>query len=77
MEVAGPLGTPLGLATSPDSHFAFLHFFSMGMVLIPVSWTMSRTSVHIRPGPTPWISTSRGIWALGEPTMKLEPRLSL
>ena len=24
--------------TSPDSHFAFLHFFSMGMVLIPVSW---------------------------------------
>jgi len=30
---------------SPDSHFAFLHFFSMGMVLIPVSGTMSRTSV--------------------------------
>ena len=29
---------------SPDSHFAFLHFFSMGMVLIPVSCTMSRTS---------------------------------
>ena len=28
---------------SPDSHFAFLHFFSMGMVLIPVSCTMSRT----------------------------------
>ena len=31
---------------SPDSHFAFLHFFSMGMVLIPVSCTVSRTSVH-------------------------------
>ena len=31
---------------SPDSHFAFLHFFSTGMVLIPVSCTMSRTSVH-------------------------------
>ena len=31
---------------SSDSHFAFLHFFSMGMVLIPVSSTMSRTSVH-------------------------------
>ena len=31
---------------SRDSHFAFLHFFSMGMVLIPVSCTMSRTSVH-------------------------------
>ena len=29
---------------SPDSHFAFLHFFSMGMVLIPVSSTMSQTS---------------------------------
>ena len=26
---------------SPDSHFAFLHFFSMGMVLIPVSCAMS------------------------------------
>ena len=26
---------------SSDSHFAFLHFFSMGMVLIPVSCTMS------------------------------------
>ena len=24
----------------PDSHFAFLYFFSMGMVLIPVSCTM-------------------------------------
>ena len=31
---------------SPDSHFAFLHFFSMEMVLIPVSCTMSLTSVH-------------------------------
>ena len=31
---------------SPDSHFAFSHFFSMGMVLIPVSCTMSRTSVQ-------------------------------
>ena len=31
---------------SPDSHFAFSHFFSMGMVLIPVSCTMSQTSIH-------------------------------
>lgn len=31
---------------SSDSHFAFLHFFSMGMVLIPVSCTVSRISVH-------------------------------
>ena len=31
---------------SPDSHFAFLHFFSMGMVLIPIFCTMSRTSFH-------------------------------
>ena len=36
--------------TSPDSHFAFLHFFSMGMVLIPVSCTMSRTSFHSSSG---------------------------
>ena len=35
---------------SPDSHFAFLHFFSMGMVLIPVSCTVSRTSVHSSSG---------------------------
>ena len=33
---------------SPDSHFTFLHFFSMGMVLIPVSCTMSRTSELIK-----------------------------
>ena len=26
---------------SSDSHFAFLHFFFLGMVLIPVSCTMS------------------------------------
>ena len=31
---------------SPDSHLAFSHFFSMGMVLIPVSCTMSWTSFH-------------------------------
>ena len=30
---------------SSDSHFAFLHFFSMGMVLIPVSFTIDRKSV--------------------------------
>ena len=35
---------------SPDSHFHFLHFFSMGMVLIPVSCTMSWTSVHSSSG---------------------------
>ena len=32
---------------SPCSHFAFLHFFSMGMVLIPVSCTMSQTSFQV------------------------------
>ena len=35
---------------SSDSHFAFLHFFSMGMVLIPVSCTMSWTSFHSSSG---------------------------
>ena len=35
---------------SSDSHFAFLHFFSMGMVLIPVSCTLSRTSFHSSSG---------------------------
>ena len=32
--------------SSSDSHFAFLHFFFLGMVLIHVSCTMSQTSVH-------------------------------
>ena len=31
---------------SSDSHFVFSHFFSMGMLLIPVSYTMSWTSIH-------------------------------
>ena len=35
---------------SSDNHFAFLHFFSMGMVLIPVSCTMSQTSIHSSSG---------------------------
>src|SRR5574337_667739 len=35
---------------SSDSHFAFLHFFFLGMVLIPVSCTMSRTSIHSSSG---------------------------
>ena len=35
---------------SSDSHFAFLHFFSMGMVLIRISCTVSLTSVHSSSG---------------------------
>ena len=35
---------------SSASHFAFLHFFSMGMVLMPVSCTMSQTSIHSSSG---------------------------
>ena len=31
---------------SSDSYFAFLHFFFLGMVLIPASYTVSGTSVH-------------------------------
>ena len=31
---------------SSDSHFSFLHFFFLGMVLIPVPCTVSRTSVY-------------------------------
>ena len=36
---------------SPESHFAFLHLFSMGMVLIPVSCTMG--DGNIRPPDLP------------------------
>ena len=35
---------------SSDSHFAFLHFFFLGMVLIPVSCTVSQSSVHSSSG---------------------------
>ena len=38
---------------SSDSHFAFLHFFFLGMVLIPASCTMSRTSIHSSSGTLP------------------------
>ena len=40
-----PLEGPAICKASPGSHFAFLHFFSMGMVLIPISCTRSRTSL--------------------------------
>ena len=35
---------------SSDSHFAFFHLFFLGMVLLPVSCTMSRNSVHSSSG---------------------------
>ena len=35
---------------SSDSHFALLHFFFLAMVLIPVSCTMSQTSIHSSSG---------------------------
>ena len=35
---------------SSDSHFDFLHFFFLGMVLLPLSCTMSQTSVHSASG---------------------------
>ena len=31
---------------SSDNHFAFLHFFFLGMVLVPASCTISQTSIH-------------------------------
>ena len=33
-----------------DNHFAFLHFFFLGMVLIPASCSVSQTSVHSSSG---------------------------
>ena len=44
-----PLASLLFLAickASSDSYFAFVHFFFLGMVLLPVSCTMSQTSGH-------------------------------
>ena len=34
------------LLFSSDNHFAFLHFFFLGMVLIPASYTLLQTSIH-------------------------------
>ena len=44
---------------SSDSHFTFLHFFFLGMGLIPVSCTMSWTSVHSSSGT---LSMARLYW---------------
>ena len=38
---------------SPDSHFAFLHFFFLEMVLITASCTLSQTYVHSSSGTLP------------------------
>ena len=35
---------------SSDSHFAFLHFFFLGLILFPVFCTMSQTSIHSSSG---------------------------
>ena len=35
---------------SSDNHFSFLHFFFLGMVLIPASCTISQTLVHSSKG---------------------------
>ena len=47
---------------SSDNHFAFLHFFFLGMVLISASYTISWTSVHSFSGTLsdliPWIYLS-------------------
>ena len=47
---------------SSDNNFTFLHFFSLRMVLIPASCTMSWTSIHSSPGTLPdlipWIYLS-------------------
>ena len=45
-----------------DNHFAFLHFFFLGMVLITASCTMSQISIHSSSGSLsdliPWIYLS-------------------
>ena len=35
---------------SSENHFAFLHFFFLGMVLIPASYTMSLSSIYSSSG---------------------------
>ena len=51
---------------SLDSHFAFLHFFFLGMVLIPVFCKMSRASFHSSSGTLsdliPWVYLSPALY---------------
>ena len=63
---------------SSDNHFAFLHFFFLGIVLITAPWTMSQTSVHSFSGTLsdliPWIYFSLSLYNrrgfdLGHPWM--------
>ena len=49
---------------SSDSHFAFFHFFFLGMVLIPVSCTMSWTSVHSSSGTLSIISNPLNLFLI-------------
>ena len=50
-----------------DIHFAFLHFFFLGMILITASGTMLRTSVHSSSGTLsdliPWIYLSLPLYS--------------
>ena len=73
---------------SPDSHFGVLHFFSMGMVLLPASCTVSRTSVHsssatlpirssplnlvVTPAVKPWGIWLRSPWVVWYPFVLLQ-----
>ena len=54
---------------SSDNHFALLHFFILGMGLIPASCTMSRISVHSSSGTLsdliPWIYLSLLVYSQG------------
>ena len=47
--LASLLFSPICKASS-DNHFAFLHFFSLGMLLMTASCTMSQTSAHSSSG---------------------------
>ena len=61
---------------SSDNHCAFLHFFSMGMVLIPVSCTMSQTSVHGSSGTRSWqnsISLCPASFHIPRPNLPVNP----
>ena len=48
--VSGPFAYLLSTAISKAPHTTFLPLFFLGMVLIPVSCTMSQTSFHSSPG---------------------------
>ena len=62
---------------SSDNHFAFLHYFFLGMVLIPDSCTMSWTSIHRSSSPLPIRSNPLNLFVTSTTFVVILPKAHL